>query len=72
MDVVKGEIGPEAKYNLELKDGGVLLTLEYSGADTSAKLEVKLGVDQFLKKIEDMIPGEIDNAIIDGLRAALK
>lgn len=72
MEIAKGSIGPEASYDLELKDGGVSIVITYVGADAKAKLEASLSVDVFIDKLKKLIPGTIDDAILDGLKAALK
>jgi NADPH-dependent curcumin reductase CurA len=69
--LVDGSIGPEAKYDLEVKNGEVVVTIDYKGADARAKLEAALSVDQYLEKLKAAIPGKIDDYIIDALKKAM-
>ncbi len=69
--IVDGSIGPEAKYDLAVKDGEVIMTVDYKGADGRVKLEAGASVDAWLEKLKAAIPGQIDDFIIDALKKAM-
>lgn len=58
----KGEI------KVELKEGKICLLYDGKGGD----IELKLEVDYFMDKLKEAIPGEIDDAVIELLKGALK
>lgn len=72
MELGKGQLGSEAKFDIEVKAGEVLLSLEYAGHQARAKLEGGVSVDVFLDKLAAKIPGVFDDALINVAKAALK
>lgn len=71
----EGSIGPEAKYDIAFKDGVASISVEYQGkyAGASAKVTVpaRAIVEPLLQKLKDLIPGQIDDIIIDTLVKSL-
>lgn len=68
----KIELGSEANVDVLLKDGKVILVAKYDGKETDAELSVSVSVDMLLDKLAAKIPGQIDDAVIGLLKAALK
>lgn len=69
-DLIQGEAGP-VSYDLALVEGKLIVTVG------SAKLEgvavnVSVSVDatHFLDKLAALIPGKIDDAVIEAIKAA--
>jgi len=71
-EIVGMPIGPEAHVDLKLKDGAVVVSVVYKGADGFATVEAGLVPDAFLDKLKAMVPGTLDDVIIEALKAALK
>lgn len=66
------ELGKEGKVDIKLANGKLYLIGGYDGVDLDAKLEVGIEVDVLFDKLKAKIPGQIDDAIIEVLKAALK
>lgn len=64
------ELSKDLKLGMKFEDGKVKLSLNYEDAHVDASMSVGVKVDEFLKQIEDMIPGKVDDMIIEGLKAA--
>lgn len=71
-EIVGAAIGPEAKVDLKLKDGAIVVVVTYQGADGFATLEAGLKPQAFLEKLKTLIPGTFDDIVIDALEAAMK
>lgn len=65
-------ISSEAKVDIKLANGKFYLIGGYDGVDLDAKLELGLEVDILIDKLKQKIPGQIDDAILEVLKAALK
>lgn len=61
----------EAKLSMKVEDLKVKVALEYDGKQADAKLEISLSVDEYLEMLKGAIDGEVDDMIIDGLKALL-
>ena len=68
VEIKKGE----ASLDLDFKEGKLRLSVSYDGKGADAGLFVDLDPDYFLDKLKDVIPGQIDDAIIEMLKGALK
>lgn len=66
------DLGPEAKANIKIEDGKVLLSVEYSGKQAAAGAHAALSIDAFAQLLKDAIPGKIDDTVIDLLVTAMK
>lgn len=64
----------QGEMDLELKliDGKVRLDLNYDGKGANAGVFVELEPEYFLEKLKNLIPGKIDDTIIDMLAVAIK
>lgn len=65
-------ISPEVKVDVKLANGKLFLVSKYDGKDVDADVSVGIEVDLLLDKVKELIPGKIDDALIDVLKAALK
>lgn len=64
-------VGPEAKFDMKLEEGKVKITIAYQGADADAGAFVHLKPDAFIEKLKKMIPGELDDVILEALKKSL-
>jgi hypothetical protein len=71
-DIAEGKIGSDGKYDLELVEGKLKLTVAYDAGGVEAGVSVALNPDYFLDKLAAVIPGQVDDAVIALLKAALK
>jgi hypothetical protein len=62
----------EGEFNLKIEDGQVKMTLGYDGDQADAGLYVNLSIDKYLDMLAEAIPGEIDDAVIELLKSAMK
>jgi len=65
-------LSKESKVEVKLAAGKLYLVAKYDGADTDAEVSVGIEVDLLLNKLKEKIPGQIDDAVIEVLKAALK
>lgn len=71
MDLVKGDIGPEAKYDVKFEDGKLKLGVSYEGALAGSSVEVHVGAKQVLEALKKVIPGVVDDVVLDAASKAL-
>jgi len=62
------ELYQKGEVALHLVDGDLVIV--YHGA--GGKVEVSVETDYFLDKLKDVIPGKIDDTVIELLKGALK
>lgn len=74
MDQVFKEtpIGSEGKLKIEIKDGKLLLAVEYDGKGLDGTLGLALDPAYFVDLLAAAIPGQLDDAVLAILKAALK
>lgn len=72
MDIVTQPVGAEAKVELKLDKGVLVLEVGYDGKGADAGFFVKLDSDYFIDKLAELIPGQVDDAILGVLKMALK
>lgn len=70
-ELAAGELGPEAKYDVKLEAGKLVVSAKYDGAETDAEIKISIDAGMFMDKLAAVIPGEIDDAIIAVLKQAL-
>jgi hypothetical protein len=68
VEIKKGE----ATLDVDFKEGKLRLSVSYDGKGADAGLFVDIDPDYFLDKLKAVIPGQIDDAIIEMLKGALK
>lgn len=72
MDLVKGALGSEANFDLKMEAGQLILTVSYKGSEASASLSAGVEPGLFLDKLKALIPGQVDDAVIEIIKMALK
>jgi len=65
------ELGSELDFNLKLEDGKAIIELEHEGSLGFAKVQVGVDAVKLVDKLTDLIPGEMDDAILDKWVASL-
>ena len=65
-------ISKEAHIDVKLVQGKVVLEVQYDGVQADANLSVDVSVDLLLDKLAEKIPGQVDDAVIAIMKAALK
>jgi hypothetical protein len=68
--IVEGQIGTNGKYDLDIKDNELVLEVGAAFGPGSASVSLKLNGPEFLDMLKAKIPGQIDDAIFDLLKAA--
>ncbi len=72
MEIIEGQIGPEAQYSLKFEGGMLKGLVAYKGAQMDGAFSLNYSVDSLIDAIEVAIPGKLDDAILEMLKAALK
>jgi hypothetical protein len=70
--LVDDQVSKELELKIEFKGGDLLLSAVYAGKGVGAQMGVNVSPDYFLDQLKLAIPGQIDDAIIDVLKAAFK
>jgi len=70
-DIVEGQIGPEAAYDVDFVDGKIKAELKYEGTQAGVGLFVEIGLIDALKKAVEKTDNKIDDAIVKMVEAAL-
>jgi hypothetical protein len=70
-EILNGESG-EMDYKLSFEGTDLILSGAYDGKGLGAELKIKLQGEYFMDKLAEAIPGNIDNAVINMLKGALK
>jgi len=71
-ELLEQKLGAEGTLEIKLEDGKLKLVVGYDGKGAGASVGLHLAPDYFLDKLAAAIPGGIDDAIINILKAALK
>lgn len=71
-DLVGGALGDKAKYNVSFREGHLVAELNADFGVVTGGLVLMLGADAVIDALEKAIPGQIDDAILEVLRKALK
>lgn len=69
-ELVGGKIGEKVGYSLELVEGNLKLSGKFDGPGVDVELAIISEPSVFLDKLKAVIPGQIDDAIIDALKGA--
>jgi len=59
------ELGSELDFNVKLEDGKAVIELEHEGTIGFAKIQVGVDAVKLVDKLTDLIPGEMDDALLD-------
>lgn len=68
MDIQK-DISSELEFDARLEGANAVLTFNYEGKMGGAKIEGHVSLAVLVDKITDLIPGEWDDTLLDGLAA---
>jgi len=71
-ELMDKQIGAEGGVKLSFVEGKLKLELMYDGKGGDAGVFLMLEPDYFMDKLKDVIPGDIDDKIIDMLKMAFK
>jgi hypothetical protein len=69
--IAEGNIGAVGKYDVEFKDGNLVIEVDANVAVGSAGLIVKVDASKVCDAIAKAIPGQIDDAVLGVIKAAL-
>lgn len=69
-EIVGGQLGPEAKYSVDLSDGKIKISVSYDGVDADASATVAIEAGLLIDRLAALIPGTVDDAIFAVLKAA--
>jgi len=64
MDIVEKQLG-DAKLDVKLENKQLIIEVTYAVAPVGASAKVTVDAHLLLQKIKDLIPGNIDNVVID-------
>jgi len=70
--ILDKEMSSEADLKLEIRGGDVYLGVIYASKGAEGEVSMKISSDYFIDKLKAAIPGEIDDAILEIFKAALK
>lgn len=71
-EIAGGKLGDKGLYKLEFKEGKLCVEVTYDHAIVDAGIVVKLDAESVIEAIKKAIPGQIDDAVLDLLKLALK
>jgi len=71
-ELLAKELGAEADLSIALVAGKLELKLSYDGKGAGASVAVNLEPDYFIEKLAAVIPGKLDDAVLEILKSALK
>lgn len=71
-DILDGKLGEIGAYDLEFKGGKLLFKVSAAHSGFSASMEAAMDADAVLDLLAKKIPGQIDDALLNLMKAALK
>jgi hypothetical protein len=72
QSLVSGDLGPETKYDVSFKEGSLQVSVNYMGKLAGGSVALKIPADAVLDAIKNAIPGKVDDAVIELIKASLK
>jgi hypothetical protein len=72
IDLAKGPIGADGDFDLEIENGQLVLEVSYDGEGVDGTLRVSVDGLYFMDKLKGVIPGTIDDAVIELLKNAIR
>lgn len=69
--IAEGKIGAVGKYDVEFKGGSLVLEIAAEAGPGSVGLKVEVSSAQVIDAIEKAIPGQLDDMVLELLKAAL-
>lgn len=70
-NLAKGNLGPHGTFSADLVNNNVQLSVSYSAPEVSVSLSATVNSKQGLEDLKKLIPGQIDDAVINVIEAAL-
>ena len=70
--LVDKDLGDKGELKLDLVNGDLKFTVSYAVTGVTGGVSITVSADELLDKLKAVIPGEIDDAVIDIVKAALK
>jgi hypothetical protein len=70
--LIEKELGKDGSLKLELVNGDINFTILYSVDGVAGNVGIVISSDVLLDKLAELIPGKVDDAIFNILKAALK
>lgn len=70
--IISGPVGGAGKYSVDFKDGNLVAVLEVAEGPFSGNLLAKIDAGQVLDALAKAVPGQLDDAVIAVIKAALK
>jgi len=70
-ELVNQEISKELGFELKFEDKQLILIPSFDSKGVDVKMEIKVSAEYFLDQLAAAIPGQIDNTVIDLLKAAI-
>ncbi len=64
------KIGSEGKFVATMKEGKIVLAVEYDGKQMDAKIEIAVGANELVDALANIVPG--DSALEQSIAALLK
>lgn len=71
MEVAQGDIGKEAKYKVEFKEGKLVASVDGDFKDLEANLVLKLKAAAVLDALAEAIPGHFEDGAIAAAKVLL-
>lgn len=72
MELIKKPLGTEGEVALVLSGGKLSLVAKYDSKGLDGEVKLSVDSDYFIDELKAKIPGQIDDAILEILKAALK
>ena len=70
-DILDGKIGEAGAYDVEFKGGKLLAKVDVGSGPFTGKVELAIDAGKVMDELKKAIPGQIDDAVIDLIKAAL-
>jgi hypothetical protein len=70
--IVEGQLGKEAVYKVEFKEGKLCAEVLYDSPMFDAGVVLKLDAETVLEALKKAIPGAIDDVVIDSAKKLIK
>lgn len=71
MKIVHENLGPEVSIDADLVNGSPQVSLKYSGKQVQFELSGRGDLSAFLDMAKGLIPGSIDDVVIDFVKAEI-
>lgn len=69
--IAEGKLGSVGKYDVEFKDGSLFLEIDAEAGPGVVGIKVGVSAGKVIDAVERAIPGVLDDAVLELIRAAL-